>query len=285
MTGQEKMAEKIALLGGNGMLGSDLAKALQKHNFHFEVFDIPGFDITKTSHLEQAVSSFSLIINCAAYTDVEKAESQPDLAYLVNAQAVGQLAALAKRAGRYVLHISTDFVFDGKSDKPYSETDATNPINIYGETKLAGENLLIASGCPHCIIRVQWTYGLAGNNFITKLIERAKKDANLKVVDDQTGSPTATTEVADVICQLVPKKPAGLFHFANAGCASRFDVAKFVFEKLKMPVVLTPCKTGEFPAAAKRPLNSCFDCTRIISLLERPIDHWQVPLERFLKQL
>ena len=280
------MAEdKIAILGGRGMLGSDLALACQKQGFNTTVFDLPDFDITNYGQLEDIVRASSIVVNCAAYTDVDGAQNQADLAYQVNAEAVGHLGAFAKEADIWVLHISTDFVFDGKSDRPYVETDTPNPINIYGKSKLTGERLLVESGCRHCIIRVEWTYGSAGNNFVTKLLKRAKADKKLKVVNDQIGSPTATTEVARVICALVQKKPMGIFHFASAGYVSRFEMAKFIFDKLKWQVDLSSCKTEDFPSAAARPLNSCFDCSKIKALLDEPIEPWQGPLERFLRQL
>jgi len=276
---------KIAILGGTGMLGTDLARQCIKQGIIFEVFDLPDFDITNHQQLSHVVRHSTIIINCAAYTDVDGAESQADLAYIVNATAVGHLGALAKKANIWVLHISTDFVFDGKSDKPYLETDPANPINIYGASKLAGERLLVESGCRNCIIRLEWTYGSGGNNFVTKLVKRAKADRKLKVVDDQIGSPTATTEVAKVICCIVQKKPEGIFHFANTGYVSRFEMAKFIFEKLNMPVDLSSCKTSDYASAAARPLNSRFDCSKIKPLLDEPIEPWQRPLERFLKQL
>ena len=225
------------------------------------------------------------MVNCAAYTDVDGAESEHDLAYAVNAAAVGRLGNIARNTGKWVLHISTDFVFDGKSDRPYVETDTPNPINTYGASKLAGEQFLVESGCRHCIMRLEWTYGLGGNNFVTKLIKRAKANKKLKVVDDQIGSPTATTEVAKVICKLLQKKPEGLFHFASAGYVSRFEMAKFVFDKLGMSVDLSSCKSANLPSAAARPLNSRFDCSKIKALLDEPIKPWQEPLERFLRQL
>jgi dTDP-4-dehydrorhamnose reductase len=276
---------KIAILGGTGMLGTDLARQCTKQGINFEVFDLPNFDITNHQQLSHVVRHAAIIINCAAYTDVDGAESQADLAYLVNATAVGHLGALAKKANIWVLHISTDFVFDGKSDKPYIETDPPNPINIYGASKLAGERLLVESGCRNCIIRLEWTYGSGGNNFVTKLVKRAKENRKLKVVDDQIGSPTATTEVAKVICCIVQKNPEGIFHFANAGYVSRFEMAKFIFDKLNMSVDLRSCKTSDYASAAARPLNSRFDCSKIKVLLDKPIEPWQRPLERFLKQL
>jgi dTDP-4-dehydrorhamnose reductase len=275
---------RVAILGGKGMLGSDLAAACQQHRLITTVLDLPEFDITNENHLTNILKEVDAVINCAAYTDVEKAESESELAYKVNGEAVGKLGTAARGAGVWVLHISTDFVFDGKSKRPYIETDPPHPISTYGASKLAGEKLLVESGCRHCIMRVEWTYGSAGNNFVTKMIKRAKAGEKLKVVDDQMGSPTATTEIVKVICRLLSKKPEGLFHFASAGYVSRFEMARFIFDKLNMSVDLSRCKTAEFPTVAKRPLNSRFDCSKIKALLDGPIKPWQVPLERFLER-
>lgn len=276
---------RIAILGGRGMLGTDLTKICGQQGFDVEVFDLPEFDITNSQQLKEALGTTKTIVNCASYTDVEGAENEAEKAYQVNAEATGRLGALVKAANAWLLHISTDFVFDGKLDRPYVETDTPNPINEYGKTKLAGEQLLGHSGCHHCIMRIEWTYGAAGNNFVTKLIKRAKTDKALKVVDDQIGSPTATTEVAKVICELLRKKPIGLFHFASAGYVSRYKIAEFIIDKLLMDVTLSSCKTSDWKTGADRPLNSRFDCSKIRAFLDEPIQPWQVPLELFLRQL
>ena len=276
---------RVAILGGEGMLGTDLAEICRQQGFVVKVFDLPGFDITDSQQLKQAVEAAGLIVNCAAYTNVDGAESEAELAYRVNAEAVGRLGAIAKESGKWVLHVSTDFVFDGHLDRPYVESDPTNPINTYGRTKLAGERLLSDSGCKYCIIRVEWTYGSAGNNFVTKLIQRAKDTKTLRVVDDQFGSPTATTEVAKVISRFLPKMTEGIFHFASAGYVSRYEMAGFIFDKLAMDVNLLPCKTSDFSSPAARPLNSRFDCGKISALLDEPIRPWQEPLEDFLRKL
>jgi dTDP-4-dehydrorhamnose reductase len=275
--------DTVAILGGKGMLGTDVANTCRQQGFDVKVFDLPEFDITNVQQLKQALIGVQTIINCAAYTNVDGAESQAELAYEVNAAAAGRLGALVKDAGGWLLHISTDFVFDGRLSRPYRETDTPSPINEYGKTKLAGEQLLGQSGCKHCIIRVEWTYGSAGDNFVTKLIRRAKVDRTLKVVDDQIGSPTATIEVAKVICELLRKKPVGIFHFASAGYVSRYEMAKFIFDKLSMDVSVSPCKSGDYASAAARPLNSRFDCSKIKALLDEPIESWQGSLEHFLK--
>jgi len=286
MTGHAKMAEQmIAILGGRGMLGSDLARACKERRLNFRVFDLPEFDITNTEHVQDVIDRAEIIINCAAYTDVDKAQTEADLAYQVNAAAVGRLGSLAKDKGRWILHISTDFVFDGSLERAYVETDVPNPINSYGQTKLAGERLLAESNPQHCIIRAEWTYGRAGNNFITKLIAQAEQGKALRVVDDQIGAPTATTEVAKVICELLPKRPQGTFHFAASGCASRFEVAEFVFEKLGISANLSSCRSSDYSAPAQRPLNSRLDCSKIQAVLGMSIEHWQGPLGRFLESL
>jgi len=266
------------------MLGSDLVRLSQNH-FETTALDLPDFDITNYCQLKDVLKGNPIIVNCAAYTDVDGAEAEPTLAYKVNAEAVGRLGELAKKAGAWVLHISTDFVFDGKLDRPYVETDKPNPINTYGKTKLAGERMLLESGCSCCIMRIEWTYGRGGKNFVTKLLNSAKKYKELKVVDDQIGSPTATVQVAEVICELLRKKPLGLFHFASDGYVSRYEMAKFILDKLAIDVELSACKSTEFVSPAARPLNSRFDCGKIKALLGRAIEAWQGPLERFLRHL
>lgn len=278
------MAEKIVLLGAKGMLGSDLFSLCAENN-NITPLDLPEFDITDKSSLEKILQDASIVVNCAAYTDVEKAESQAELAYKVNAEAVGNLAKIAHKKNIYVIHISTDFVFDGKKQTPYIETDPPNPINSYGKSKLEGEKLLAENHNLYAIIRVQWTYGKNGNNFVKKLISLCRSKSSLNVVDDQFGSPTWTQEAAKVIREFIAKKPQGLFHYAAAGFTSRYEMAKFTFGRLKINTEIVPCKSDKFPAAAQRPASSRFCCDKIQSLLDKPIELWQKPLERFLKTI
>ena len=267
------------------MLGSDVARACREYGFTCRAYDLPEFDITHPEQIREVVDTSEVIINCAAYTDVDKAETEVEPAYKINAESAGRLGTLAKKSGRWVLHISTDFVFDGTLDRAYVETDLPNPINCYGKTKLAGEQLLAKSGCKHCIIRTEWTYGKNGDNFISKIISRAKPGKKMRVVDDQIGSPTSTIELAQTLCKLLPARPKGIFHFAASGYVSRFEVAKFVLEKLGISVHLSRCKSSDYQMPAKRPLNSRFDCQKIQGLLGETIEKWQGPLERYLKDL
>lgn len=197
------------------------------------------------------------------------------------------MGQLAKAKNIPVLHISTDFVFDGMQDRSYRETDIANPLSAYGASKYAGEKALAASGCCACIVRVQWTYGKSGVNFIKKLLDAANAGKPLRVVDDQTGAPTATTEVARILCRMIqlPTFPEGIYHLAAGGYVSRYEMATFLFDSLKMKVDLTPCKTSDFPSAAKRPLNSCFDCAKLEKLLNSKIDSWQTMLTHYLETL
>jgi len=275
----------VAILGGRGMLGTDLVAACTRKGLDVRIYDLPEWDITNAGHRRQMVRSADVLINAAAYTNVDGAEADRQLAHRANAEAVGCLGELARDSRKWMLHFSTDFVFDGKLDRPYKETDAPNPINEYGKSKLTGERLLRESGCSYCIVRLQWTYGRQGNNFITRLLKRAQDQKVIKVVNDQVGSPTATTEVAKAVCDLLEKKAEGLFHFASAGFVSRYDIAAFVFNHLGRQIDLQPCRTSDLPAPAARPLNSRFDCSKIQPLLSEPIRPWQEPLEEFLKQL
>jgi dTDP-4-dehydrorhamnose reductase len=277
--------QTIAMLGGRGMLGTELTAAFRRRGFEVRVHDLPEFDLGNIEHLRQAVEAADVIVNCAAFTNVDEAESKPQIAHRVNAEAVGRLGEIARENGKWVLHFGTDFVFDGRLDRPYAETDAPNPLSEYGRSKLAGERFLQAGGCAHCILRLQWTYGPNGNHFITKLLRRAQAGGPVSVVDDQIGAPTATAEVAKAALTMVEKRTTGLYHFANAGYASRYDVAAFVFERLPRPVVLNRCRTADYPAPAARPLNSRFDCRRIQALLNEPIAPWQESLEQYLRQL
>jgi dTDP-4-dehydrorhamnose reductase len=277
--------KKVAILGGCGMLGSDLVTRCRQSGMDVGVYDLPAFDVTNPEHVSQAIRGATAVVNCAAYTNVDGAESNERTAFAVNAEAVGRLGELARAAGLWVLHISTDFVFDGRLDRPYHEQDAPNPISTYGRSKLEGERLLQRSGCAACVVRIEWTYGRHGKNFVTKLLERARSGGELKVVDDQIGAPTATTEVAAALCSLLAGRPEGLYHFASSGCVSRFGVAEFIVKRLSLANKLVPCKTTDFPSLAARPLNSRFDCHKIRPHLDGAIAPWQVSLGEFLEHL
>jgi len=279
------MSDTIVILGGRGMLGSDLDAHLQARGYRTHIYDLPEFDLTDAEQVKAALDAGDAVINCAAYTNVDGAETETQRAFQVNAEAVGQLGQLARVCGSWVLHISTDFVFDGHLDRPYAENDPPNPLSVYGQSKLEGELALESSGCDHAIVRVQWTYGHHGVNFVKKLLERARQSGKLKVVDDQVGSPTATVEVAKVLAVLIDQRTTGLYHCASHGYVSRFDMAQFVVDALGLDVPIEPCKTHDFASPAARPLNSRFNCDKLSELLGMPMQSWQDSLKSFVEQL
>lgn len=265
------------------MLGSDLAPVLVQAGYRVRVLDLPEFDITKADHVARALNGVQIVVNCAAFTNVDQAEEHFDTALAVNGRAVGTLGAAAKERDAFVVHISTDFVFDGRQARPYVETDLPNPINAYGRSKLEGERALQYSACAHVILRVQWSYGGHGTNFISKIQERARTGTELKVVADQVGAPTWTADMARAIAILIRDRRAGLYHFANTGYASRFEVARFIAAQLNLRVKIIPCTSEVLPAPALRPKYSWFDTAKIQAILDTPIRSWQEALAEFLR--
>jgi len=276
--------KKLAIIG-KGMLGSELADLANAADWQVTTYDLPEFNLTNVQQLKKLVDSADCIVNCAAYTNVDKAESEKDACTAVNATALKTLGKLAAGSDKYLVHISTDFVFGDLTDEPQNENNPTNPLSVYGATKLAGEQNLLASGCKCAIIRVQWSYGSKGNNFITKILELAKKLPELKVVDDQTGAPTWTKDMARAIMDFLTKQTQGVYHFAAAGYTSRFEVAKAIVEHFKLNTKLTPCKSSEFPTPASRPKNSKFDCAKIDKVLSFERPKWQDSLKKFFAEV
>ncbi len=275
--------KKIAILGGKGMLGSDLAKLAKSTDYEVLIFDLPEFNITRDADIRNAVSNADFIVNCAAYTAVDKAETEREACRSVNALAVESLAKSAKN--KYLIHISTDFVFGDESENILSENDMPKPLSWYGSTKLEGEKLLQASDCRNAIVRLQWTYGTHGVNFISKLLEAANRNPKLKVVGDQTGSPTWTADAARAIMCLIKNQTEGLYHFADNGYASRYEVAKFILLEKKIDKEVSSCSSADFPTPAKRPKNSRFNCSKIDGVLDFKRPSWQESMSEFLRQI
>ena len=276
---------RISILGGKGMLGSDLAKLAESAGHEVSIFDLPEFNITRNDDIRNAVSDANFIVNCAAYTAVDKAETEREKCRSVNAFAVESLAKFAKNKNKYLIHISTDFVFGDESENILSENDTPSPLSWYGITKLEGEKLLQASGCRHAIVRLEWTYGRNGVNFISKLLEAAKKNPKLKVVGDQTGSPTWTADAARAIMCLIKNRTEGLYHFAADGYASRYEVAKFILREKNIEKEIISCSSSDFPTAAKRPKNSRFNCSKIDKVIDFKRPTWQESMAEFLRQI
>ncbi len=286
--------QKILLIGSNGQLGKALKKVLSG-KFELHAFDKEDLDITNPEELKKKIEGLkpNLIVNAAAYTAVDLAETEQEAALLINGEAVKNLAQLCEKFGAKLIHFSTDYVFDGENEEGYAEDAETNPINFYGESKLAGEQAIQASGCDFAIIRTSWLYG-DGKNFVNTMLELGKNKDEIKVVSDQTGSPTFTKDLAEathnLICHSHPSCHSGLdpeshekgeiFHLTNEGTTTWFNFAKKIFELAKLDVKVIPITTAEFPTPAKRPKSSTLLNTKLPKLR-----NWEEALAEFLKDV
>jgi dTDP-4-dehydrorhamnose reductase len=236
-----------------------------------------------------------IIINAAAYTAVDQAESEPELAKAINATAPQILAQEAKKQQAFLIHISTDYVFDGNSCRPYQETDTTNPLSIYGQTKLAGEQAIRQTHAHHLILRTAWVYGTFGkSNFVKTMLRLGGEKEEIRVVADQIGSPTWARDIAETIAELIPllnSEIAGTYHYTNSGVASWYDFAVAIFEEaqqLGFPLKIqriVPITTSEYPTPARRPAYSVLACAKIAETLGHHAPHWRQGLRKMLKEL
>jgi dTDP-4-dehydrorhamnose reductase len=280
---------KVFVAGSKGMLATDLLWLLEKDH---EVFkgSRPRFDITDINSVKEAIVGVrpDWVINCAAYTAVDRAETEPELAFKVNGMGPGNLASVCRDAGAGLVHISTDFVFDGKKNTPYRESDATSPVNTYGKSKLEGE-LKVREILPgSVIIRTSWLYGLNGANFVKTIIRLALERESLDVVLAQVGCPTSTGDLASGIVNLIEAGVQGIFHFSNEGVASRYDLAYEIVDILKQKGVplkaktLRPIVTESQPGLAIRPNYTVLDKSKYKKAAGKEIAHWREALKRFL---
>ena len=293
---------KILLLGKNGQVGWQLQRALAPLGeiVALERKDAGG-DLADPQGLAAAVRAAKpqVIVNAAAYTAVDKAESEPQLARLINTEAPAALAREAAASGALLVHYSTDYVFDGSGSAPWQESDATGPLNVYGATKLAGEQAIAASGCVHLTFRTSWVYAAHGDNFIKTMLRLAATRERLTVIDDQKGAPTGAELIADVTAHAIsqtlqqPAK-AGLYHLTAAGEASWFDYAQYVLalaRQARPQGVKTaaggvqPIASSQYPAAARRPLNSRLDTRRLQAVFGLTLPHWQAGVARVLEEI
>ena len=258
----------ILVTGANGQLGNSVRKISNKYPHHKFVYtDMPEVDITNLQLLEDLVKkeSINAIINCAAFTAVDKAESCEELAAKINIDGPKNLALAAKSVGAKLVHISTDYVFDGKSSLPLKESDATQPIGVYGRTKRQGEVEVEKSGCDAIVIRTAWLYSEYGNNFVKTMIRLGKERESLNVVYDQIGTPTYATDLAFAIMTLLEKGITGFqtYHFSNEGVISWFDFTKAIFEIAGLSTKVNAIESFEYPTAAERPAYSVLNKRKI----------------------
>ncbi len=277
---------KIWITGSKGQLGLSLQKLVSEYrNFHFHFTDVEECDITKKEAIEKIFSDFSpdYIVNCSAYTHVDKAEEEIKKANLLNAEAVENLGLLAAKYNSRLIHISTDYVFSGDNYKPYKESDEAKPVSAYGKSKLSGEQKLLQANDTSIIIRTAWLYSEFGKNFAKTIMKLGKERELLKVVDDQIGSPTYATDLAKAILQIIEtgiegNYTPGIYHFTNEGVCSWYDFAKAILDHKNLPCRITPIESKDFPTPAKRPFYSVLSKYKIKNNYNIHIPHWHASM-------
>jgi len=251
----------ILVVGANGMLGKDLMTLLGGRARGVDIGDIDITDLQSTERVVRAIHP-SVVVNCAAYTDVDGCEANVETAMQVNGEGVGHLAMATRTIGARLVQLSTDYVFDGGKGSPYLEDDAPHPLSVYGESKLAGE-MNAAFNPEHLIVRTQWLYGLAGKNFVETMLRLAGERKELDVVDDQIGSPTWTVDLARAIIALIDHGCTGIYHAANVGFCSWNGFARAIFEEAGQDVSVRGMTTDQLNRPARRPLYSTLDCGKL----------------------
>lgn len=276
---------KILLLGHKGMLGSDLLLRLGgKHEIIG--LDKEEIDITSKSECDRAINEHSpdIVINAAAYTDVDGCEKAKDECFAVNAAAVKNIAESCREKNVRIIHFSTDYVFDGNGNEPYKEDHPCNPVNVYGASKLAGENYLQNLSVNYIIIRTEWLYGKNGKNFVRTILEKARTTNKLEVVDDQIGSPTYTRDLAHAVDLLIERNITGIFHITNRGNCSWFQFTRRILQEAGITEVqVLPIKSEKLQRQALRPSYSVLSMQKFISATGKTMQPWQLALQDYLQ--
>lgn len=291
---------KVLLLGGSGQVGGQLRAALARLGEVVVPDRSAGWDLADPTDLAARVEQLApeVIVNAAAYTAVDRAEAEPALAHRINAEAPAALAAAARSLGAWLVHYSTDYVFDGRGSRPWREDDPTGPLGVYGQSKLAGERAIQARHARHLILRTSWVHGPQGGNFIRTLLRLAGERTTLSVVDDQVGAPTAAPLIAEVTAQAIERLHtapdlAGIYHLAAAGEASWWDVARLALAEARAhgaalrssPQDVRPISTEQYPTPARRPLNSRLDTRKIREAFGLTLPPWQDGVQQTVRSL
>lgn len=294
---------KILLLGANGQVGWELQRSLASLGT-LRACDRKTVDLGNLAELQTVIRDYSpnIIVNAAAYTAVDKAESDPEMAQRINVDAVKTLATEAKSLDAWFIHYSTDYVFDGTKSSPYFETDSTNPQSVYGQTKLQGEEAIRESGCNHLIFRTCWVYAARGSNFAKTMLRLARERDELKIVADQVGVPTSAALIADItaLClyrisldNAFGKQVVGTYHLSAAGETNWYEYARLVIAEAQHSDTtlhtrlenIIPITSNEFPAPAKRPANSRLDTKKLVDTFNVYLPDWQTQVKRLVTEL
>lgn len=278
---------KILITGAKGQLGYDFQRLLRSKEIKYMATDSQNLDITDVEAVKSFVKNkeFTHIINCAAYNNVDKAEKEEDLCYALNTLAPKNLASIAKEIGAVFVTYSTDFVFDGKKETPYTEEDAPNPLSVYAKSKFEGEKLTQATYEKTFVIRTSWLFGIANNNFIKQIISWSKERDILNIVDDQISSPTFSRDLAEYSWELIKTNKFGLYQLSNDGECSKYDQAEYVLKNIGWSGKLEKAKTVDFNLPAKRSKYSKISSEKAERIIGRKIPDWKDSIDRFLKEL
>lgn len=285
--------QKILVTGANGQLGSELKVLAKTNPDTFTFVDVAEMDLTSEDSIRNFFSErkFDIIVNCAAYTAVDLAEKQPDLCFAINARAVELLVDVCRTNRTRLIHISTDYVFDGTGNLPLTENATPSPISVYGHSKLEGERLVLSNLPDAYVLRTAWVYSTYGKNFVKTISRLARERESLNVIYDQIGSPTYAADLAEVIVKItgnIKQKNndlPGLYHYSNEGAISWFDFAYFILKHANVNCRLNPIRTAEYKTDATRPQYSVLDKTKIKNSLHIDIPHWHDSLVKCLGQL
>ena len=278
---------KILLTGREGQVGWELQRSLVALG-DVVATDRREFDLCDSNAIRRIVRKTSpdIIVNAAAYTAVDSAESEPDVAMQVNAVAPGILAEEAKLLGALLVHYSTDYVFDGSKKSPYKEEDAPNPLSVYGRSKLEGEQAIAASKCRHLIFRTSWVYGSRGRNFLLTILKAAHEKPELRVVDDQFGAPTSSLAIAEATARALQVRGAhGLYHMTAGGQTNWFGFAQTILRNAAISTPVSPIRSDQYPAKATRPRNSVLDNSRLKGAFGMSLPDWEDQLEQVMAEV
>ena len=277
----------ILITGAKGQLGYDFQRLFDEIDEKYIATDRDDLDITDIEKVREFVKdkNITLIINCAAYNNVDKAEEEPEICKKLNTYAPRDLAIVAKEIGADYITYSTDFVFDGKKKAPYTEEDIPNPLSVYGRSKYEGEKEVFKVKLDSFVVRTSWVFGIANNNFNKQVINWSKSKDELSIVDDQISSPTYSKDLAYFSWELIKTKKYGLYHLSNDGEASKYDQGKYVLEKIGWQGKVNRAKTKDFNLKAKRAEYTKLDSSKLEKVIDKKIPSWENGIDRFLEEM
>ena len=278
---------KVLVTGVGGQLGWEVVRVLQERGIPCRGVDVQDFDLTDGEAVKAYVTDYNpdVIVHCAAYTAVDKAESEPEVCALVNGDGTMNMVRAALHVGARMVYISTDYVFSGEGEEPWREDDPYHPQNVYGLSKVQGETAVRSLMKRYYLIRTSWVYGIHGRNFVRTMLRLGQEKAQVRVVDDQVGGPTYAADLARVICDLIATDQYGIYHVANEGYVSWAEFASMIMEKSHRKCEVIPVPTSEYPTPARRPLNSRLSMEKLREAGIAPMPSVEDALERFLAEL